>query len=162
MIKVNKSIVRTVTWEQNPKTFDDRLCALGPIGESFYLVNPEYDPWILNYIDVESIDSDKLVVWGVNDVWMVKRFPPNWTERIGWKVIQLSIDVILPDILDIIFISYDEINAEENWNKLITKAPYAKRIHGIKGIFEAHKAAAELATTELFYVVDADMEILPD
>ena len=32
---------------------------------------------------------------------------------------------------DIVFISYDEPNADENYNNLIEKAPWAKRSHGV-------------------------------
>jgi hypothetical protein len=39
---------------------------------------------------------------------------------------------------------------------VLSKAPNAKRVNGVKGIFEAHKAAAELATSDMFYVVDGD------
>jgi len=39
---------------------------------------------------------------------------------------------------------------------LVSKAPWAKRVHGVKGSDHAHKAAAELAETEWFITVDAD------
>jgi hypothetical protein len=68
---------------------------------------------------------------------------------------------ILTD-LDVIFISYDETNADQNWKKILDRIPYAQRIHGVKGIFEAHKAAAELAQTDMFWVVDGDADILDD
>ena len=57
---------------------------------------------------------------------------------------------------DIVFLSYDEPNAELNYADLVSKAPWAKRIHGVKGSDHAHKAAAELAETEWFITVDAD------
>ena len=63
---------------------------------------------------------------------------------------------------DIIFVSYNEPNAEENYNKLINKFPRAKRVHGVKGIHQAHIKAAELATTDMFWVVDADAHIIDD
>lgn len=62
----------------------------------------------------------------------------------------------MPEQLDVIFISYQEPNCEENWQRVLEKAPYAKRIHGVKGIFKAHKAAAHISSTEMFYVVDGD------
>ena len=64
------------------------------------------------------------------------------------------------DDLDVVFISYDEPNAEENWQRLLKKVPFAQRVHGVKGIYEAHKAAAKLAQSDMFYVVDGDAEIL--
>lgn len=69
---------------------------------------------------------------------------------------------IIEDRLDVIFISYKEPNAEENWKRLLTKAPWAKRVHGIEGIFNAHKAAAKLAKSDMFYVVDGDAFIIDD
>jgi len=58
--------------------------------------------------------------------------------------------------LDIIFISYDEDNCEENWADLERKVPWAKRVHGVEGSDAAHKAAAELSDTDRFISVDAD------
>ncbi len=57
---------------------------------------------------------------------------------------------------DIIFLSYDEPNADLHYADLCNKAPWAKRVHGVKGSDHAHKAAAELAETEWFITVDAD------
>ena len=58
--------------------------------------------------------------------------------------------------IDIIFLSYDEPNADINYADLLTKTPWAKRIHGVKGSDAAHKAAAELSETDWFVTVDAD------
>jgi hypothetical protein len=57
---------------------------------------------------------------------------------------------------DIIFLSYDEPNAEKNYADLCSKAPWAKRVHGVKGSDAAHKACAALSDTEYFVTVDAD------
>ena len=61
---------------------------------------------------------------------------------------------------DIIFISYNEPNADKNFAKLKARFPYAHRVHGIKGIHQAHIAAAKKAFTKMFWVVDGDAEIL--
>lgn len=63
---------------------------------------------------------------------------------------------IMPKTLDVIFISYNEPNAESNWKRLQDKAPWAKRVTGVEGIFNAHKEAARIAETDMFYVVDGD------
>jgi len=63
---------------------------------------------------------------------------------------------------DIIFLSYGEKNAEENWQKLKSRFPSAKRVDGITGIHAAHCAAAKKSLTKMFWVVDADAEIVPD
>lgn len=60
---------------------------------------------------------------------------------------------------DVIYISYDEPNAEENWADLLTKVPWAKRVHGVKGFDEAHKCAAFKAQTSNFVTVDGDNKI---
>jgi len=64
--------------------------------------------------------------------------------------------------IDCIFISYDEPNAERNYADLLTKAPWAKRVHKVKGSDAAHKAAAELSDTERFITVDADNIVDPN
>jgi hypothetical protein len=61
---------------------------------------------------------------------------------------------------DIIFISYNEPQADENFARLKARFPYAQRVQGIKGIHEAHIAAAKKAFTKMFWVVDADAQIL--
>ena len=57
---------------------------------------------------------------------------------------------------DIVFISYDEPNADANWASLLGVFPTAKRVHGVKGSDAAHKAAARLVTTDRFITVDGD------
>jgi len=63
---------------------------------------------------------------------------------------------------DVIFISYDEPNADENWADLQSKCPWAKRSHGVYGSDAAHKAAARLSETDRFITVDADNIIDPE
>ena len=62
-------------------------------------------------------------------------------------------------MLDVIQISYYEETADENFEILQLFAPHAKRVEGVKGIFDAHQAAARIAETNHFYVVDADAVI---
>tara|TARA_B100000900_G_scaffold391409_1_gene386011 strand:+ start:4189 stop:5106 length:918 start_codon:yes stop_codon:yes gene_type:complete len=57
---------------------------------------------------------------------------------------------------DIIYLSYDEPNAEKNYADLLTKVPWAKRVHGVEGSDAAHKACAELSETPRFVTVDGD------
>jgi hypothetical protein len=59
-------------------------------------------------------------------------------------------------MLDVFFLSYDEISADENFQLLQLFAPHAKRVHGIDGILNAHKECAKQSSTGYFYVVDAD------
>jgi hypothetical protein len=57
---------------------------------------------------------------------------------------------------DIIYLSYDEPNAEKNYADLCKKIPWAKRVHGVKGSDAAHKACARLSETDRFITVDGD------
>lgn len=66
---------------------------------------------------------------------------------------------------DIVFISYDEPNADLNFLELVgnpaVSTPNIFRVNGIKGIQNAHIEAAKKTTTTMFYVVDADAKLLP-
>lgn len=57
---------------------------------------------------------------------------------------------------DIIFLSYDEPNADLNYADLCNKLPWVKRVHGVKGSDNAHKEAAKLSETDWLVTVDAD------
>lgn len=64
--------------------------------------------------------------------------------------------------MPVIFLSFDEPNADENFNFLKESHPnpnLVQRVHGVKGFDAAHKAAAELAGTERFFTVDADCKV---
>ena len=61
---------------------------------------------------------------------------------------------------DIIFISYNEVYAEENFAKLKERFPLVKRVSNVQGIHNAHIAAARRSFTKMFWVVDADAIIL--
>ena len=63
--------------------------------------------------------------------------------------------------LDFVFISYREPNADENYADLLNIVPWAKRVHGVKGFDNAHKAAADKAETDFFISVDGDNRIDP-
>ena len=61
---------------------------------------------------------------------------------------------------DIIMISYGEQNSNKNFNLLKRRFPSAKRIHGVKGIANAHIAAAEICDTDMMWVIDGDAEVI--
>jgi hypothetical protein len=65
-------------------------------------------------------------------------------------------------MFDIAFISYNESNADANWERLKNRFPFARRIHGVKGIHNAHINAANNCFTTRFWVVDGDSEIAED
>ena len=61
---------------------------------------------------------------------------------------------------DIVFISYQEPSADENYAALKARFPMAKRVHGVKGIHQAHIKAAKKCFTKMCWIVDADAIIL--
>lgn len=63
---------------------------------------------------------------------------------------------------DIVFISYDEPQADLNWQKLKQKHPRALRVHGVAGMERALEAAANCATTPWYFAVFAKTEIHPE
>ena len=63
---------------------------------------------------------------------------------------------------DIVLISYKEPNAKKNWEALKSRFAFAKRVDGVKGIHQAHIAAAKKCFTKMFWVVDADAELLDE
>ena len=62
-------------------------------------------------------------------------------------------------MLDVFMLSFGEPDADDNFKILQEKAPHAKRIDGIEGLLNAHKACAEESRTSYFYVCDADAVI---
>jgi hypothetical protein len=111
---------------------------------------PYYD---LKYEQVWTIDEQ--LVNSYEEVWAAKIVPH---ESEGVKVVG-NIKCNLPHQLDVVFISYNEPNAETNWQKVLSKAPNAMRVNGVKGIVSAHKQAASIVTTDMFYVVDGDADL---
>jgi hypothetical protein len=74
--------------------------------------------------------------------------------------------VIYKRMLDVpvVFLSFDEPNADENWELLKSICPHKRiaRVHGVVGFDAAHKAAAsEFPSSEYIITVDADNKVDP-
>ncbi len=67
--------------------------------------------------------------------------------------------VLNPNVYDVVFLSYDEPNAEENYKHLLSLKPKAKRVDGVKGSDAAHKAVADISKTDRVIIVDGDNKI---
>jgi hypothetical protein len=65
-------------------------------------------------------------------------------------------------LYDVVFISYNESNADKNYKSLLEKCPRAKRIHGVKGIHNAHIKAVSICDTDMVWIVDGDAIIEDD
>ena len=63
---------------------------------------------------------------------------------------------------DIVLIIYQEPNADQNWESLKLRVPTAKRVHGVKGIHNAHISAAKKCFTKMFWIVDGDAIVLDE
>lgn len=138
--------------------------------EYFYVIEPNFDGKInFNFeFKPEFWDSTYVHIWNTTSIRLYNRDhvlnkPELYTDEAMisgiMKFKNHDEDIIFNEESDIIFISYDELNADSNFNDLLHRFPKAKRIHGVKGIFAAHKAAAELAESNFFYVVDADAKV---
>jgi len=64
--------------------------------------------------------------------------------------------------VDFIYMSYDEEYADEGFNKLTKIVPNAKRVHGVDGIANAWKKAADICETDYFITMDADAVLNPN
>lgn len=67
-----------------------------------------------------------------------------------------------PKPYDIVFISYQEPNADENYERILKRFPQCKRIHGVKGIHQAHIEGAKICSTPMFWIIDGDADIVED
>ena len=52
-------------------------------------------------------------------------------------------------MFDVFFLSYHVQYADENFEALLDKAPLAKRVDNVQGIFNAHNQAAKLSKTKI-------------
>lgn len=85
------------------------------------------------------------------------------TQIYDWPYIKYQNDLNIEQMpQDIVFISYDEENAEHHWELLKHKQPRAQRIHGVVGLFNALQEAARLASTDWFYAVFAKTQVHED
>jgi len=93
------------------------------------------------------------------DIWAVK---VRAVDAVAGVKYMGSITPSIFDPLDVVFISYGEPNADLHWDRVLERAPQALRVDGVEGIYAAHCRAAELATTDMFWVVDADAWLAND
>ncbi len=63
---------------------------------------------------------------------------------------------------DVVFISYNEPQADQNFASLLKLIPNAKRVDGVKGVARAWVTAAMLSETSHFFSVDGDLRLRTD
>lgn len=122
----------------------------------------EIPEWDEDYIHVFRNDNyfDGICIFSKK----CKIISREWEYRFFTNKKELDIVASHHRKYDVVFISYHEDFADDNFNKLLLKNIDNKilRVDGIEGIHEAHIEAAKLVSTDMFYVVDADAEILPE
>jgi hypothetical protein len=67
---------------------------------------------------------------------------------------------IQTNIYDKVFLSYFEPLAETNYNLLKKKYHSLKRVNGILGLINALSFVVDIVTTDFFYLIDADNQVL--
>lgn len=122
---------------------------------NFTLVHePDHNLKLENFSRVNTWYLDKKLT-GNQKIWAVK----SYIKQSGKILDKGTIDIVNDTVFDVIFISYDEVNAQENFKRLKQFAPNAQRVKKVKGILEAHKKAAALAKTDMVWIVDGDAYI---
>ena len=81
------------------------------------------------------------------------------TQIYDYPYINKSHEKIQSPLQDIVYISYDEPEAEINYEKLIKRFPRTVRVHGVQGMENALKAAADVSTTPWYFAVFAKTEL---
>ena len=146
--------IETTTTDMLWLVFDDLIVADSFKFDMCFSHHNQYDRRI-NHMFKNGNYYDGIILASVHDVIPERafeyRFLPNKKE---WDIVASQ-----PKPFDIVFISYFEKSADDNFQNLLDRAGNTHniyRINGVKGIHNAHRAAAELAKTDMFWVVDAD------
>ena len=125
---------------------------------------PKYDSYHrkLTHVFLNGIHYDGVVLFSKERPVTEREFNSRfYTNKKDVNVISST-----PELFDIVFISYQEPNAEKTFAQLqdhirsVNPKLKLKRVHGVKGIHQAHIAAARLCSTNMFWVVDGDSQIV--
>jgi hypothetical protein len=81
------------------------------------------------------------------------------TQLYDYPIIDKTHKLKKDQVMDVIFISYDEPDADKNWTELKNKTPRAKRVHGVAGMELALEVAADQSSTPWYYAVFAKTKI---
>ena len=73
-----------------------------------------------------------------------------------------TVEPISKPHLDVVFMSYNEKDADKHYELLKKRVPNAKRINGVKGILNAYNACREIAKTPYYFIVEGDSMICRD
>lgn len=96
----------------------------------------------------------------INNGLVVSRSSQTGSSLVRNNTIKLSFKDI-----PAVFLSYDEPNANVNFDKLKNGHPnpeMIRRVHGVKGLDAAHKACAAHAVNDRFFTIDGDCAVDPE
>lgn len=125
--------------------------------------------WINQRVDFHPPLWNKRAFYTFNDAGSISIAPRDIQAHLGAQIydypyiIKEKRDYLTPNLLDIIYISNGEPEAERWFEHLQSVCGgRAKRVQNITGRALAYKAAAELSTTPWFFTVFAKLEVLPE
>lgn len=125
--------------------------------------------WINQTIDFHPPLWNKRAFYIFNDTGSISIAPRDIQAHLQSQIydypyiIKQKQEYLTPDLLDIIYISNGEPEAERWYEHLVTTCGRkVKRVMNVNGRALAYKAAAELSNTPWFFTVFAKLEVLPD
>lgn len=151
-------------------TYEDYLQALDNSKYAMFWIVPDYVNVSSRFKFDTYISHHNSYDRNINHVWLNGKYHDGiilcskysrFSKReFDYKFIankkEVNIVVSTPKPYDIVFISYQEPSADQYYKYLTDRFPRAKRVHGIKGIHQAHIAAAKICETDMFWIVDGD------
>ena len=159
-----------------PKTYKDYLNALKTSKTEMFWIVPDYVNPTTRFKFDTYFSHDKKYDRETNHAYLngkyhdgivlCSKYAKFSNREFDYKFIanKKEVDIVIstPNPYDIVFISYQEPNADENYQRIVKRFPHIKRIHGVKGIHQAHIEAAKLCNTDMFWIVDGDAIIVDD
>ena len=157
-----------------PKTYKDYLNALKTSKTEMFWIVPDYVNPTTRFKFDTYFSHDKKYDREINHAYLngkyhdgivlCSKYAKFSNREFDYKFIanKKEVDIVIstPNPYDIVFISYQEPNADENYERILKRFPKTKRIHGVKGIHQAHIEAAKLCDTEMFWIIDGDAIIV--
>ena len=123
--------------------------------------------WINELLDFDVPLWNKRAFYSFNDAGSISIAPRDVQAHLQSQIydypyiIKQKQEYLTPDLLDIIYISNGEPEAEQWFEHLIkTCRREVKRIQNVNGRSRAYKAAAEFSQTEWFFAVFAKLEVV--
>jgi len=160
-----------VKYEQyNINTYEEYLTALSTSKTEMFWIIPNYvipstrfkfDTYFPHNQNFERKINHVYLNGKYNDgIILCSKYSKFSKRELDYKFIsnkkEINIVISTPKPYDIVFISYQEPKADEFYKHLTDRFSNTKRIHGVKGIHQAHIEAAKLCSTDMFWVVDGD------